>query len=140
MKQKRFLILVLVLALVGAAAISVFAAEPGSSEDPVVTQSYVDAQIAAALGEGGAVFTAINVPAGSSLIGAGGTELVLRSGQATAIDNGADGVSDLTGARDLKGGDTVEANHLLLVPRDDGRGIRAVTEIWVMVKGGYTIQ
>lgn len=140
MKKKWILALVVVMVLAAGAA--AFAADPGSAEDPVVTKSYVDAQIAAALeelGGSGAVFTAVNVTAGSSLIGGGGTELVLRSGEATAIDNGIDGVSDLTGAKDLKGDAPITTNHLLLVPRDDGRGIKAVTDIWVMVKGTYTI-
>ena len=37
-------------------------------------------------------------------------------------------------------GQTVGANHLILVPREDGRGIYAITDITVMVKGIYTIQ
>jgi hypothetical protein len=66
--------------------------------------------------------------------------LILRSGDAYAIDNGVDGLSDVTSAKDLKGGVTITANHLLLVPRADGRGIRAGSDLWVMVKGSYTIQ
>jgi len=41
---------------------------------------------------------------------------------------------------DLMTGSQVVTNHLLLVPRNDGRGITAVTDIWVMVRGTYTVQ
>lgn len=133
------MILVLVVAT---AAVFAETYDPGSAEDPVVTKSYVDAQIAALKSSGGTatVFEPINVKAGQKLIGGAGTELILRSGDAYAIDNGVDGLSDVTSAKDLKGGVTITANHLLLVPRADGRGIRAGSDLWVMVKGSYTIQ
>jgi hypothetical protein len=143
MKKNRIAVLIMILVLVVATA-AVFAEtyDPGSAEDPVVTKSYVDAQIAALKSSGGTatVFEPINVKAGQKLIGGAGTELILRSGDAYAIDNGVDGLSDVTSAKDLKGGVTITANHLLLVPRADGRGIRAGSDLWVMVKGSYTIQ
>ena len=48
-------------------------------------------------------------------------------------------IADLTGGADLMTGASVELNHLLLVPRNDGRGITAVTDIWVMVRGEYNV-
>ncbi|MBE6036854.1 MAG: hypothetical protein E7223_04425 [Clostridiales bacterium] len=85
-------------------------------------------------------FIVVNVPAGTKIIGKGGTEMILRGGSAKAIDNGVDGVSDLTGAKDLLGGTKISPNHLLLIPRDDGRGIEATSEVWVMVKGDYILK
>jgi hypothetical protein len=123
-------------------AASVAAGTPGSEDDPVVTKSYVDSQIAK-LSSGGVSsdsYKAVQLAAGQKLIGNEGTEVILRSGEATAIDNGANGVSDVTGAKDLMTGQSVAQNHLLLIPRSDGRGIQAVTEIWVMVRGSYSIQ
>lgn len=143
MKNKKLIALVILVVLIAATAIAgAQTNEPGSSEDPVVTKSYVDQKIAELKAQSGTsgVFEAINVKAGKKLIGGAGTELILRSGKAYAIDNGADGVSDVTGAKDLAGGVSVSKNHLLLVPRDDGRGINAETELWVMVKGPYTIE
>ncbi|HHX14033.1 MAG TPA: hypothetical protein GX726_03645 [Clostridiales bacterium] len=147
MKQRSHKWIALLILLLVAATAFVFALEPGTAEDPLVTKSYVDAKIAALQNSGGtaepaagAVFTPVSVAAGKSLIGAGGTELILRSGKATAIDNGKDGVSDLTAGVDLRSGKAIGANHLLLVPRADGRGLRAGTDLWVMVKGPYTIQ
>ena len=84
----------------------------------------------------------IKIEKGDCLLGKEGTEIVLRSGTASAIDNGKDGISDLTGGADLKSGVNVEKNHLLLVPREDGRGIRCLSDngCYVMVCGGYTVK
>ena len=86
------------------------------------------------------VFTVVEVPEGGKLIGEMGTEMILRAGTAVAIDNGADGITDLTSGLDLKSGESVVKNHMLIIPRADGRGISCSTHCYVMVKGGYAIQ
>lgn len=114
----------------------------GTAADPVVTKSYVD-QLFASVAEGTTasnVFEVVEVQAGSKLLGGGGTEMILRGGKATAIDNGKDGISDLTAGKDLKMNTTIALNHLLLIPKNDGRGIACSVKSWVMVKGAYTIQ
>lgn len=105
--------------------------EPGSAADPVVAKSYVDQFIQVQV---------VELQAGQSLIAEGGAELVLRSGKATAIDSPQGGLADLTGAVDLKAGADVPLNHLLLVPRTDGRGFKATTRAFAMVRGGYSVQ
>ena len=131
-KKKYVLIAVLAVALgVGAAVWAAGSAPPGSEEDPVVSKSYVDART---------TFAPVELYEGQRLIGTEGTEIILRSGEASALDNGANGVSDLTSGRDLMTGDEVPPNHLLLVPGDDGRGITAKSECWVMVRGEYKLQ
>lgn len=85
-------------------------------------------------------FEKIQVLAGKQLLAGASTELVLRSGKATAIGSKAGGVSDLISGKDLVTGNSVTLNHLLLFPVDDGRGIKAVSDIWVLVKGAYTIK
>ncbi len=140
-KRNIALIVIAVVVLFASWVFASDSADPGSSDDPVVTKSYVDQKIAAIKdGVGSAAFEAVFVESGKKLIGGGGTELILRSGSAAAIDNGADGLSDLTGAKDLRQGDRIEKNHLILVPRDDGRGILAKSDIWVMVKGSGSIK
>lgn len=132
--MKKSVIISIVTILVMVLGISIVMAatdQPGSESDPVVTKSYVDSRTS---------YSPISVTVGQKLIGGEGTEIILRSGEATAIDNGANGVSDLTIGTDLMTGSQVGLNHLLLVPRNDGRGITAVTDIWVMVRGTYTIQ
>jgi hypothetical protein len=126
---------ILVVIAMTAAAIAADEA-PGSEGDPVVTKSYVDKQLSAA----GGVFTAVEVAAGRKLIGGAGAEIILRSGEAAIISNENNGVSDLTDGSDLMTGAPALPNHLLLVPRDDGRGLSALTDLWVMVRGPYTLQ
>ena len=130
MRKKLIVIAVAIFLLIACPALAASGA-PGSLDDPVVSKSYVDAATA---------FAPIELAAGKKLIGAEGAEVIVRSGEAFAIDNGANGVSDLTSGKDLMTGDSAELNHLLLIPRDDGRGITAATDIWVMVRGGYKIQ
>lgn len=153
-RSKWLIALAVTFALTAAtAAVWAAAGEPGSESDPVVTKSYVDQKItelkkslssgSGSQGEEGGAYesyTAVNVPAGKRLIGGEGAEFILRSGEALAIDNGKDGVSDLTGGADLKSGQAVAKNHLLLIPRDDGRGIEAKGELWVMIRGAYTLK
>ena len=145
MSKKWIRILGCMVVVMSLTVVAYAAGTAGSEDDPVVTKSYVDAKIAeisnsGAGSESAEVFMAVCIPKGSSVIGGEGTEMILRSGTAKAIDNGVDGVSDLTGASDLKSGQAVKKNHLLMVPRADGRGIYAVTELWVMIKGEYILE
>ena len=131
-KRSITIILTVFVVLAAACGYAVFGdtAEPGSGNDPLVSKSYVDAKTG---------YTPIQLTAGQKMTGGAGTEIILRSGIATAIGNSENGIADLTGGTDLMTGTTVELNHLLLVPRSDGRGITAVTDIWVMVRGEYSI-
>lgn len=129
--------------------------EAGSSDDPLVTLSlveqkieqikyYVDEKLKNNAGGPSpnpeSSFEVVELKAGSSLIGGQGTEVILRSGRAIAIDSPLGGLSDVTGAKDLVKDENVPANHLLIIPRDDSRGIKAVTDVFAMVKGSYEIR
>ncbi len=111
---------------------------PGSENDPLVTKSYVDAQIASSMPQSDLVV--VDVPAGKSLIGFAGAEIILRGGTAKAVDSQSGGLCDVTSGTDLRSGQNIPANHLLIIPRDDGRGILAVNDVIVMVRGRYTVQ
>jgi len=108
--------------------------EPGSPGDPLVTLSWVTEHVATRT-----ALVVVDLPAGARLIGEAGTELVLRSGQATAIDSLLGGLANVTRGVDLRMGEAVPANHLLIVPRGDGRGLFAVTPLVVMVRGGHRV-
>ncbi|WP_419875584.1 hypothetical protein [Candidatus Pristimantibacillus sp. PTI5] len=122
---------------------------PGSAEDPVVTKSYVDEQLAKA--GGGSTETpgantaleVVTVPAGKTLMAGQGTEVIVRVGKAIAYSSDASGIADLTGGTDLTKGKAVPTNHLLLFPRE-GRGIlpdpNQKNGLTVLVKGSYTLQ
>lgn len=126
-------------------------AEPGTNEDPIVSQSYVDAKI----GELNATinslkqqlqntqypkFEVIEVEAGKQLVAGASTELILRGGEATAVASNEGGISNLISGKDLKTGEQVPLDQLLLIPRDDGRGLKIVKKSWILIKGQYTIK
>lgn len=132
-------------------------AEPGSDSNPLVARDYVDAGFDALAGQiqailqgqsagGGALFQVVELKAGQQLIAGASAEIIIRSGTATAVSGEkGDGLSDLTTDDSSKGnlvtGQIIPNNHLLLVPRDDGRGIKAVSDkVYIMYKGTYTLK
>lgn len=138
-------------------------AEPGTTEDPIVSQSYVDAKVAALTGEinalkqqlssgggqqpgqpvqEGAKFEVIGpLQPGKQIIAGESTEVVVRAGGAVAIASDKGGVTDLIAGADIATGQNVPLNHLLLIPRNDGRGLTVTkAETWVMIRGSYTIK
>jgi hypothetical protein len=122
---------------------SSFAADavPGSSDDPVVTKSYVDDKINQALGSasGGEAlaFTPVAASAGQYIIGREGAEIILRSGAAAIHCPGENGVTNITNGADMPDGANLQANNLIIIPRDDGRGVKAETDAWFLIKGEY---
>ncbi len=131
--------------------------EPGSESDPLVTLSYVEKKIEQlkyyvdekignknTVNENVSSWIVVEVPAGKSLICKDGTEIILRSGDARAIAivvNGImNGLTDVTAGKDLTMEESIIANHLLIVPRDDGRGARALTNCFFLVKGDYEVR
>ncbi|MNN18596.1 hypothetical protein D3C81_1318090 [compost metagenome] len=144
--------------------------QPGTSEDPVVTKSYVDQAIQQALKNGGTTVTTpttpttpstpskenndssttssesiniVDVKPGEKLIASAGTEFVVRAGKAVIYSEDKNGVADLTDGIDITNGGVVVNNHLLSFPRE-GRGIQVqegdTHNLTVMVRGGYKIK
>ena len=69
----------------------------------------------------------------------GSSEFILRSGSAISTCPGINGITDITDGVDLTDGMEIPWNHLLLVPRDDGRGITVTSvEAYIMARGQYT--
>ena len=131
--KKRAIMMVVVICLLFVAV--VYAAQPGTEEDPLVTKSYLENIMAQET-----KFKVVDVPAGRSVICSAGTEMILRMGTCSVIGTQKGGVSDVTMGYDLANGTSVQGNHLLIVPLDDGRGVRTATNCLIMIKGGYTIQ
>ncbi len=89
------------------------------------------------------VFKIVKLPVGKIMMGSSSTEIIVRTkGGTTAYieKTAAGGLSNLISGKDLKNGEVVPDNQLLLVPNGDGRGIKAVKESYIMVKGTYTIK
>ena len=104
---------------------------PGSEQDPLVTRTYVEERLK---------LNVVELDAGRRLVAGAGTELILRSGNATVVDSESGGLSDATDGVDLRKGTQVPRNHLLIAPRDDGRGLTAASQVIVLVRGDYRIE
>ncbi len=149
-RRKTFLgVLFLLIALVSM-VFTIGAA--GSDTDPLISKSYLDTKMnelksyidskTSSNSGSASTFTPILVPAKATLLGGEGTELILRSGAATAIEFDKNGIADVTAGKDLRQGIAVPKNHLILIPKEDGRGIKISNseDAWVMVKGTYTVK
>jgi len=81
---------------------------------------------------------------GQILIAEEGTEIILRQGKALAIvpSSATGGILDLNEGIDLGNSSNIPPNHLLIVPKSDGRGLISVSDgiVLILVKGKYTIQ
>jgi len=123
------------------------AADPGSSEDPLVTLSYINdvlmPQVKSYVDSksqslGG--FEIVNVKAGQTVITSASTEMILRMGNAQIVATQKGGVADVTQGIDLQNGAVMPSNHLLIVPLDDGRGAQMLSDEIIMIKGNYTVK
>lgn len=157
--KKKAAILGAVTALViGGTMNSVSAAnssQAGSSTDPLVTKSYVDESISTLLtalnennsdsqavsASSSAAFVPVKVAKGQILIGGEGAEIILRSGSAVSFCSEQDGIIDVTSGTEYFNGTPLAANHMVIIPRADGRGATVTSnEAWFIVKGGYEIK
>ncbi len=143
-KRLKIISLIIIISLIGVATVI---AGPGSTEDPLVTKSYVDEKIRQLVGTGtggGGGFVELVVEelkVGQILVAGPGTEFILRGGKATAYGDPKNGIPDLTGGIDIPIGKPIPLNHLLLFPRDDGRGIKITAgPAFVMIRGPYSIK
>lgn len=89
----------------------------------------------------GYMYVPVNVQGGYSLIGGYGTEIILRTGSAVSFTDVDDGIVNVTTGRELFNGDEVQANNVIIVPREDGRGVVVTSNTaWFLVRGSYTIR
>lgn len=166
MKDRLFFVTTTLLT--GLLFMSVVFANAGGETDPVVTKSYVDKKISEITTGGsgelseyqmefiieeitnnlaggnistsGDTYVPVQASSGSIIIGEEGTEIILRSGKAVGYVEGSDGIVDITSGDELVNGSTVSKNHMLIIPRADGRGVKCSTDSWFIIKGGYTIR
>lgn len=141
-------------------------AAPGDNNDPIVVLSYLNQRFNeliekynlnkiaehektiaelneklknAGTGTGSSALQVVELKTGESLIAGAGTEIILRSGKVNAIASSLGGLSDVTKAGDISHGVAIVSNHLLIVPRSDGRGVLAVTDAILLVRGEYKV-
>lgn len=125
--------------------------EPGSESDPLVTLSYVnrsieqlktyiDNRLSNLNGSASNELQVVNLSQGQILIGKNGTEIILRGGKGIAVVSELGGLADVTAGNDIGKDANIPANHLLIIPRDDGRGIYCTTDAVFMVRGEYEVR
>lgn len=86
-------------------------------------------------------FTVVEASKGQAVLLGAGSEAIVRSGETTAMTGMYGGLADVTSGTDLKTGDVVPNQHLLISARDDGRGIKVVSDVaYLLIRGSYTIQ
>lgn len=127
----------------------------GSALDPIITKSYLEKRLVeseenlkrlmleqfdkAGVKDASAKFVVIEVKKGSTLLFGESTEFILRAGVAVVADKTTNGISDLTDGVTRHHDMEVLKDHHMLNPRNDGRGILAKTDLFVLVKGDYKI-
>ena len=161
MKKNRWLLRAVVLVLFcGIMTTSVsLAAEAGSSDDPLVTLSYlnetfmdsimsrVDEKIAqrnsqgqAGAGTAADTFTVVTLSNGQTLTGGIGCEVMLRVGTAVCVSPSSPGLIDESAAATLNNSGALATNHLYMMTIE-GRGVKAgASAVKVLVRGNYTIR
>ena len=166
--MKRKIALILTAVLLGlAVCLPAAAAGAGTADDPLVTLSYLNETFLAAvqkrideavasrnasltayidgkLGGGSAgtasSFAVVTIPAGKTLVGDIGCEVMLRVGSAACISPSTPGLIDETTGGTLEDGKALVKNHLYMMTIE-GRGVKAGSgTVKVLVRGSYTIQ
>lgn len=161
MTKKMKLGMIMLATLVVGSSVYAAKGNAGSSNDPLVTKSYVDSKVTQLqktvevqasmidlltqeinnMGkEESSSYEVVTVPAGQSIVGKQGTEIIVRSGNGQVLASDGGGLQDMTEGTDLLGGSEIPKYHLVIIPREDGRGIYATKDLIVMVRGGYNIQ
>ncbi len=131
-----------------------------STDDPIISKSYLDKQIEAiriefnnkinGIGSNttsnqtqpsstNSSFKPLQIEAGKTVVFSEGSEIIHRSGKAVVIDPTGNGIPDLTSGDNLRNGTDITKNHYLIIPRSDGRGIMTTSSVWIMLKGNANV-
>jgi hypothetical protein len=91
---------------------------------------------------GGGTFVLVNAVRGALLEGGAGTEIILRAGTASAVGVApGNGLVNITNGANMDTGTAITRNHLLLVPRADGRGARVTSTTAIfLVRGPHQLK
>ncbi len=143
---------ILAAVLVAAALVSITFTVSYTTDDPLITESYlnnvffekVKEYIAGNINAGGTTvqsegFKLVSVTKGQKFVASAGCEFIIRQGSAQVVISSLGGVSDVTDGIDIVSGE-LPSNHHFVVARDDGRGFVALNDVLVLVKGGYKIK
>ncbi|MDD4297756.1 MAG: hypothetical protein PHC69_12520 [Ruminiclostridium sp.] len=86
-------------------------------------------------------FVVVELSKGQKIILGAGSEILVRSGETTAISGELGGLADVTSAQDLTNGMRITNQHLLLSSRADGRGVFVASDkAFFLIRGSYTVE
>jgi len=118
-------------------------AAAGSADDPLITLSYLNSVLAFAGNSGSGSYIVLELSRGQRVRAKNDSiEIILRPGGAASVISqyAALGVADLTSGTELLDGEDLPINHLVLIPRADGRAIIVTSDkAFVMARGDYEI-
>ncbi|MBO5454354.1 MAG: hypothetical protein J6A69_10420 [Clostridia bacterium] len=138
-KNKLKIALVTMVLCICVVATYIANAQIGSDSDPVISLSYLKQVFQPEITEQMS-FKVVSLENGHTLECSAGAELILRMGTANIVATTKGGLADVTAGYDLQNGASMPANHHLIVPVGDGRGVKATSDCLVMVKGEYEIK
>lgn len=139
-------------------------ANPGGADDPLITKSYVDSilmpqiksyvdsrvasipqnpsqgETVVPVASGSVMYNVVNVSKDQTIIGGKSCHLIMRMGTGKIVASAKGGVCDVTTGVDLQNGYDAPSNHLLVVPLDDGRGIKMTSDGIIMISGSYSVK
>ena len=138
-KNKLKIALVTMVLCICVVATYIANAQIGSDSDPVISLSYLKQVFQPEITEQMS-FKVVSLEKGHTLECSAGAELILRMGTANIVATTKGGLADVTAGYDLQNGASMPANHHLIVPVGDGRGVKATSDCLVMVKGEYEIK
>ena len=104
--------------------------------------AYIDGKLGNGGGSAGTVssFAVVTIPAGKTLTGDIGCEVMLRVGSAACVSPSSPGLIDETAGGILENGKALTTNHLYMMTIE-GRGVKAgASAVKVLVRGNYTIR
>ena len=160
MNKKKIIMIAAAAVLLMALAITVIAYD--SSEDPLVSFSYlttvfkpqimseVDTKINAKVGSASSSqpaasssssYEVVELKQGDALYAKDACDIMLRSGSVICVaPDEKQGIADYTDATEILNGKPLIKNHMCLIPRGDGRGVFATSaSVYIMVRGNYSI-
>lgn len=140
--MKKLLACVLTVTVLGIGAGHIFAA-PGDSNDPIITLKYIESVLLPSVEKkiqqaAAPVFEVVDIKKGEKVTFEAGAEVILRKGSASVFTTEKGGIANVTSGVDLKSGEAVPANSLMIVPLSDGRGFIANDDLILMIKGNFS--
>lgn len=87
-------------------------------------------------------YTVLHVMQGTVVNASAACDIMLRAGDAVAVvpESAQGNLSDYTIGTEIADGEEIPLNHMILIARGDGRGVRVVSgEAYIMIRGAYTI-